>query len=559
MTPGDEARVPEAPGLGAPAPEVRFAIDVEASTTAASIIARLDGGWRLVGSIELPSSVPIDDILGVLVRRTEAAAPGLLRPRGSASGTVPAGPIPGWPRLLARHEPAASLAVLAATDRALRPFVQAAALAGWTSVGLSADEADALAVTRLLLRRDIRTVLVGAGDPPARDERRTLTHLLAVVTAAATRRPELSVVLAGGTTAAEGAIAAGRVAVEPSAQGPVLLAPAGADGDPRGGPLRMLLARARAGEADAPLAIMRSTASLAAVLSRRIETVAVGTDAALRSTAAPGDPVTGDPAGVLLADGALVPPDPGDDLVEGVLGWSTVAIDRYRLRDRLREIRIAPAGESHGEGAVLRLAAARAALARLLTHDPSFGTDPAPDIVVATGSAWTHAPGPAVALALADVIRRPGASQLVLDHARLLGPLGTLPSEDERRSMLADLSDDLLLPLGSVLMPAGLHAGQRPGNLVVHAAAGTTELELIPGALELVDLPPGETVIVEVAFPDPVLLGGAGRRFAVDIAGGLAGLLVDLRDVPLRLPELPEQRRELLAAWQRSLWVGIDS
>jgi len=33
---------------------------------------------------------------------------------------------------------------------------------------------------------------------------------------------------------------------------------------------------------------------------------------------------------------------------------------------------------------------------------------------------------------------------------------------------------------------------------------------------------------------------------------------VDLRDIPLRMPERLEHRRELLAAWQGALWVGAD-
>ena len=37
---------------------------------------------------------------------------------------------------------------------------------------------------------------------------------------------------------------------------------------------------------------------------------------------------------------------------------------------------------------------------------------------------------------------------------------------------------------------------------------------------------------------------------AVEVAGGLGGVLVDLRDVPLRLPERADRRRELLDGWQ---------
>ena len=34
--------------------------------------------------------------------------------------------------------------------------------------------------------------------------------------------------------------------------------------------------------------------------------------------------------------------------------------------------------------------------------------------------------------------------------------------------------------------------------------------------------------------------------------------MVDLRDVPLRLPDRADRRRDLLAAWQSSLWAGSD-
>lgn len=79
----------------------------------------------------------------------------------------------------------------------------------------------------------------------------------------------------------------------------------------------------------------------------------------------------------------------------------------------------------------------------------------------------------------------------------------------------------------------------------------------MPGSLELVDLPPGETAIAELRFRETVRLGTRGRRFAVELAGGLGGLLVDLRDIPLRLPDRAERRRELLGAWQEALWSGV--
>ena len=102
--------------------------------------------------------------------------------------------------------------------------------------------------------------------------------------------------------------------------------------------------------------------------------------------------------------------------------------------------------------------------------------------------------------------------------------------------MIADLVDDLLAPLGTVVTPAGLRPGRSAGSLVVHGGDGSTELDLMPGGLALVDLPPGTSAVAEFQFRDTVRLGARGRHFAIDVTGGLGGLVVDLRDVPLRLP-----------------------
>lgn len=584
-----------------------LALDLGGATTAASLLARVDGRWRLLGSAAFPSSIPTPAIVGVLTGRLRAADPELAADLGADDA------LERWPRLEARTSPLPRIAVLAGSDRVLEQLLQAARRAGWQVIGASATRADPLAMSHLLLRRDVDAVLAGAGDPPGGDERGVLDDIAGLVAAAAERRPELIVVLAGaladradrfearpadaepldaaGAPAAgpdesgepgaapDAAVAAGTGtggdALErggrsdgesgpatpsgPIAATTLLLAPSPSVGDPPGEPLRALLDDLRTVPADGRRAMVRAVADLAGALERRVELVGVGHDGGVRAVAEPvGAGPTVRSAWAISSLGALIP-DPIDEaIVDGVDRWIPLALDRYRLRDRLADLRASPWSDLHGDGARLRLAAARAAVGRMVALSPELDR-PTPELVIATGGVWSIAPGPVVALALADVLRRPGTTQLAVDAARMLAPIGTIGDPVLRREVIADLADDLVVPLGALVMPAGVRPGRTAGRLVVQGPTGQTELDLVPGGLELVDLPPGETAVVDLWFRDRVAIGGArGRRFALEVGGGLSGMLVDLRDVPLRLPDRSERRRELLDAWQRALWAGYD-
>jgi hypothetical protein len=354
----------------------------------------------------------------------------------------------------------------------------------------------------------------------------------------------------------------GDVAARP---GPVMLAPAvlrvSSTTDPDApDPLADLLLELALPTDDPRRALAAGTRTLAEVLDRRIEAIVMGHDAAARAIGVPGsggEPSTGKVA--VVPDAAVAPDEPDDSVIDGILVWSTFPADRHRLRDRMRELRIAPWADAAGEGAALRMAAARAALVRLAAATTHLDHGPVADLVVVASGVWATVPAPAAALAHVDVLRRPGASHYALDHARLLAALGAIPDDGERRVLFTDLVDDLIAPLGSVVTPAGLRAGKSAGTVVVHAADETSELDLVPGGLELVDLPPGSTAVAEFKFRDRVRLGGRGRHFAIDVSGGLAGLMVDLRDIPLRLPDRADRRRDLLSAWQASLWAGADA
>jgi hypothetical protein len=542
-------------------PRAFLALDFGAATSSAALIGRIDHRWRLIGSLAMPASSSADGLVVELIRRVGAADADLAASVGLTDddGTIDAGRLAvELPRLVARSAPPRTILVCAVTSRSLAPLVAAARATGWRVREAALEASDPFQLTTRLLDPEVDVVLVGAGDPPGADERRQLGELAAIVAGAVSRRPDLTVILAGAMTEHLERIEAS----SGERSGELLLAPAASvasAGEPAGSALRQLLDEIRGGADDPRRAAGRAVGALADVLDRRIELIEIGFDAGLRATASPG--IGGNDAVAtvsIVADAGLVPPESTDATVDRVLAWSTMPLDRHRLRDRLRELRLWPWSGIVGDGARLRLAAARAAMTILVDATPEQSALPAPDLVVVSGGAFAVAPGPAVALAIADVLRRPGAITLAQDHARLLGTIGVIPDATERRQALIDLVDDVLTPLGSIVIPGGIRAGASAGRLTVHAGTGSSDTNLVPGGLEVVDLPPGEVATAEFDFRDSVRLGTRGRHFAVDVSGGLGGLLVDLRDVPLRLPDRMDRRRELLEAWQESLWPTRD-
>lgn len=530
-------------------PRAFLTFDRGAATIAAALIGHVGGRWRLIGSIALPAGADPASVAALLVERASKADPELASRLG-----LDRTPVDELPHVeVASHGPR-RLAVVAGSERSIQPVVAAASRSGWRTVSASAETADPLQMTSLLLDPGVDAIIAASGDPPAADERRALGELGALVAAVARRRPDLPVVLAGGMSGQLEAF--GEVSDRP---GQVLVA---SSAQPRGddaGLLELLTDLALPSD-DSRRSLGAAAMTLAEVLDRRIDIVEIGFDGGTRVGAWPGAWSGG--AGVDLAivpSAGLAPADPDDQVVDRVATWAIATTDRHRLRDRMRELRIAPWADAANDGAALRLAAARAALGNLARWTPSWDSRPAADLVVAAGGAWAVASPTSVALALVDVLRRAGVGQFALDHARVLAPLGAIPDPGERRRMLADLADDLLAPIGTVVTPGGLRHGRSSGALEIHDATGRRAHELRRGALDVLALPPGATAVAELRFNDTVLLGGRGRHFAIDVTGGLGGLIVDLRDVPLHLPDRADLRGELLGAWEAAVRVGAEA
>src|SRR5439155_25052090 len=211
----------------------------------------------------MPAGVETDVMVGLGLERATVADPQLARLIGSDVDDA----VTSLPRLIARSAPPRRLAVVAASERALAPLGDAARRSGWQVTAASPERVDPLGVTSSLLDPSVDAVLVGAGEPPGADERRSLDDVAALVAAAAARRPELTIVLAGAMSERlERFEAAGE-----QRQGELLLAPAATSGDPVGLPLRELLEDLRAPADDSRRAIARAAAALADALDRRVE------------------------------------------------------------------------------------------------------------------------------------------------------------------------------------------------------------------------------------------------------------------------------------------------
>jgi hypothetical protein len=522
-------------------------LDRGAATCAAALVGRVDGHWRLLAAAAVPAGTDADTLVAVLGDRVRVADPSLARELGLAdadAGTLAT----AAPRVEAVGGPAPCLAVLAVSEASRELLEADAAAAGWRTVGASAERDDPLAATRVATRPDVTALLAGTGDPATADERDLVGELTALAAGIAERRRDVPVIRVGA--------AAARAADFPLAT-EVVQVPR-----PHGDPatdLRAILAGRRAGPGDARQALVAVTATLAEVLDLRVELLDVGMSGALRARAEPSvEP--GAPARIAAAEvpSAALGRADDDAALDRIEAWTTLGIDRARLRDRLAELRLSPWVDPGGDGALLRAAALRAALERLATATADELGGPAPDLVVLAGGAWSAMPAPAALLVLADGLRRPGIVQVSLDPARLLAPLGTVEDPDERRRLVRDLVGDALVPLGTLVIARGIRGGRQAGHLRLVTGSTTVELELAAGRLALVDLPPGEVGQATLSFRSAVDLGVRGRRFGIPATGGLAGLVVDLRDVPVRLPERADARRTLLAGWEAALWPERD-
>ena len=530
-----------------------FTLDRGTVSTTAALIAPVDGRYRMVAAGAAPVEVDPESVLEDLawrVARTDATV---------------AGSMQGW-REWSRLEvfsgrPPRALLLAASGETGLlleRAFVGA----GWAIAGrFFGPEPDIIALGEGCLDPTTDAVVMGGRDGVDEGEAETAQRLWPRAAALARFRDDLAVIACGPFADRPEGIPDGRLFALP-APDPV---PVTADSVLRDAAQqvgRHLAHRGAVPGFDARSALRASIASLSIVLGTDVDGIEIGVTAGSRTLAGP----TVEQAHGVFAGAGAWPPRLLDeeDTGEAWLRWCTLGGGDPTVRlDRLRDLSLNPWASWDLDDAHLRLAALRGALERLETTwiADAAGRARGARVALVSGGAFAGLPPAAITLALLDGVRRAGDVRLLHDHAGVLAPLGALPVEADRQRLLADLMDDCLLPLGSAIVSGTIperKKGKALASMSVSSVLGDQHLQLDPGRLQMVDVPPGITAQVSIDPGDGLILGREGGPITMEVRGGLGGLFVDTRPIPLDLPASGEARRSALEAWEAPVWAGSD-
>jgi hypothetical protein len=179
------------------------------------------------------------------------------------------------------------------------------------------------------------------------------------------------------------------------------------------------------------------------------------------------------------------------------------------------------------------------------------------DTILLSGGAIAGAPRPGQAALIAlDAIQPIGITTLLLDKyglAPILGGVAVL----KPLAAVETLDSGGIINLATVVAPVGT---ARKGDVILrvrvkYEEGGTLDIEVPFGSLEVLPLSPGQEAVLELhptkRHRFDVGLGGPGKGGRRRVRGGLAGLIIDARGRPLKLPDGPSERQDQMQQW---LW-----
>jgi MutL protein len=435
-------------------------LDVGSAWAKATVVGRVQGRWRVIGHASQPTAWGGAELQRSLAARLAGSAdPRLV---GHLEQVISRAPrlechTPTRPARLALVGVSRELSAAAAR--------RGAESAGWEiAVATTLDDGAALA-ERLerLESAEVDAWLIAGGFDGARSQRALEAAALVSAARAEGGGP---VIWAGANDLADDVAAL----FEDGA----VHAVANPRPDPRReepGPLRTHLeellretAGADGSRRLAPVAFRRAIAELARQSGLRTLGIDVGAHATTRIRAEP----NGTDESRTFADGGVggtsltAPSGPGR-----VARALAASVDELTAADLLHALRVQSGGvpQTSDELAVAH-AAARAQLSATNDDDGLVAVD----LVVGAGSTIAAAPNAVdAAHILLDGLRPVGVTQLAIDSAAVLAPIGSL-ADDEIEEGIALLGDDLVSVLGTAVVTRGGEPGRPAMRVTVHRA-----------------------------------------------------------------------------------------
>ena len=174
--------------------------------------------------------------------------------------------------------------------------------------------------------------------------------------------------------------------------------------------------------------------------------------------------------------------------------------------------------------------------------------------ILAGGGALSDSPTPGQSLLLLlDALQPVGITSIIIDQNNLLPLLGAA-AESNQLLPVQVLESGAFMSLGTIVsVISSASYGQPVLRARLTYEDGTeARAEVKFGGLEILPLAMGQTARLSLQPLQRSDVGnGPGRNAAVQVAGGVMGVVIDARGRPLTLPDDAVRRRELLKKW---LW-----
>lgn len=526
--------------------ELALLVDVGSAWAKAGVIGRVRGRWRLVAHAAQPTAWGPRELRRTLVEQLRASADTRL--------------VDDLDDLLGRanriechtaRRPGRLAVVAVARELSGAAARRAAEAAGWdVAAFVTLDDGHALSERLSILQATrVDAWLLAGGFDAARSPR----AVEAAALVAAARRPGGGPVTWAGSSGLAGEV---RAMFESDAVSVVANPRPDARRDEPAALREHLQAslRSLAEQQDethlSSIAFPRAVSALARSGGLRVLGVDLGARYATRAVAEPDGAVVsrvhaeGGLSGAVLAPGAAA----------RIARISVDAGDEAAIADLLQTLRARPATvpETPEELAATQ-AAAQIQLAGLIEE----GVGGPVDLVVGSGRTIASAPQPTQSMRmLLDGVRPLGVTQLAIDPASALGPIGSLP-DDEIAEGITLLADDLLVPLGTAVVSRGGDPGRAAMRVTVHRPGWPSSVptEVRTGQVVVLPLPRGQEAELTIE-PAPGVSLGAPRsspRIQAMAMGGTVGLVLDARGVPIGLPRRADDRRAVLTGWRDAL------